>query len=149
MGANNIGAMAVELAARLDKNNVKKFSAKSFRRSAVTQLVEAGASIIGLCEVGNWKSVPTAREYVEHSSAAVSSRIDMLDGGKRKADLQDGDFVQSKHMAATALPDTPTSITNATCTVININAASVSGHASVLAATASNVENQKYEESCN
>ena len=92
---------------------------------------------------------PTAREYVEHSSAAVSSRMGMLDGGKRKADMQDGDFVQSKRMVVTALPDTPTSITNTTCTVININAASVSGLASVLAATASNVENQKYEESCN
>ena len=53
MDEGNIGAFATTLAERLGKDDTKKFMAKSFRRSAATQLVEAGISIVGLYEAGN------------------------------------------------------------------------------------------------
>ena len=80
IGVNNVSTFATELATRLEKPSTKKFTAKSFRRSACAQLVEVGISIIGLYQAGNWKSVSTVREYTEHSTTAVTLHIDILDG---------------------------------------------------------------------
>ena len=137
MGATNVGAFATELATRLEKTVVKTFTAKSFRRSGATQLVEAGVSIMGLCEAGNWKSASTAREYVEHSTVAVSSRMDMLDGGKRSnSEHNDNVVAPNKRVMMSTASDAPSNVTNTNCTVININATNVSGLASVLASVA-------------
>ena len=137
MGATNVGAFATELATRLEKTVVKTFTAKSFRRSGATQLVEVGVSIMGLCEAGNWKSASTAREYVEHSTVAASSRMDMLDGGKRSnSEHNDNVVTPNKRVMMSTASDVPSNVTNANCTVININATNVSGLASVLASVA-------------
>ena len=71
--------MAKELAARLGKDP-KNYTAKSFRRSAATQLAEAGISVVGLQMAGNWKSTTTAMEYMEHSNKSCNNRMNMLDG---------------------------------------------------------------------
>ena len=121
MGVNNVANMAPELAQRLGKPNTNKFTAKSFRRSAATQLVEAGISIVGLCEAGNWKSVSTAREYTEYSTVATDARMSMLDGNKRPND----EYIESpvKTVAKLTNDSSPKAgiITNTNCTIININ----------------------------
>jgi len=46
---NNVGHIATELGARLEKPADMKFTGKSFHRSVYTQLVKAGISVVGLC----------------------------------------------------------------------------------------------------
>ena len=82
MGVNNIGNMAPDLAERLDKKDTKTFTEKSFHRSAATQLIEAGISIVNLYEASNQKSVSTARKYTEHSIIATEAYMNILDGKK-------------------------------------------------------------------
>ena len=69
-----------------------------FHRLAATQLAEAGVSIVGLCEAGNWKSTEIARDHTEHSTIATESRIGTLDSRKRS--IEDAD--NSNDIAAPA-----------------------------------------------
>ena len=80
-----ISTFSTKLAKRLNKSDIKKFTAKSFCRLACKQLTKASTSIISLCEAGNWKSVETAREYTEHSTISTENRISILDRKKRSA----------------------------------------------------------------
>ena len=101
MGDGQVSKFAKVLAERLEKPKKNAHTAKSFRRSAATQLVEAGVSIVGLCEAGNWKSLDAAREHTEHSTVATKSRMSMLDGRKRSvedADCTDGEVSLFKKM---------------------------------------------------
>ena len=128
MGENQIGNMAAELAQRLGKPDTKKFTAKSFRRTACTQLAAAGISVIGLCEAGNWKSLKTAREYMEYSEKSTDERVNLLEGKKptvtnvvtppekRRKIVCDQ---QEQYEGAT--------ITITNCTIINISADNVQG----------------------
>ena len=52
MGEYTLSKMAKELAAWLGKDS-KNYTAKSFCRSAATQLAEAGISVVGLQMAGN------------------------------------------------------------------------------------------------
>ena len=47
MGEGHVSKFSGTLAQRLKKDNLEKFTAKSFRRSAATQLLETGISIVG------------------------------------------------------------------------------------------------------
>ena len=58
----------------------KNHATKSFRRSAVKQLAEAGMSVVGLQMAGNWKGVATPLEHVEDSNKSCNDRMSMLDG---------------------------------------------------------------------
>ena len=84
MGEGQITLFVSMLAKKLEKPKENNYAAKSFRRSAATQLVEAGMSVAGLLEAGNWKSTETAREHAEHSNISTETRMEMLDGNKRE-----------------------------------------------------------------
>ena len=79
MGENTSGRVAKDMAIRLGKDP-KNYTAKSFRRSACTQLIEAGISVVELTMAGNWKNLQTALEYAEHSNKACTDRMNVLDG---------------------------------------------------------------------
>ena len=61
-----ISTFSRELAKRLDKPDTKKFTTKSFCRSAITQLAKGDISVISLYIVGNLKL-----EYTEHSAILI------------------------------------------------------------------------------
>ena len=84
MGEGQITLFASMLAKKLEKPKENNYTEKSFRRSVATQLVEAGMSVAGLLEAGNWKSTETAREHAEHSNISAETRMEMLDGNKRE-----------------------------------------------------------------
>ena len=100
MGEHALSKMAKELAVRLGKDP-KNYTAKSFRRSAATQLAEAGMSVVGLQMAGNWKSTTTALEHMEHSNKSCNYRVNMLDGEdmesplKKKKCINDANAVSS------------------------------------------------------
>jgi len=129
MGEGQISKFAVELAQRLEKDDIGKYTAKSFRRSAATQLVEAGISIVGLCEAGNWKSTETAREYTEHSTISTENRMNMLDGKKRSVeDTECTDAAISPFKKQVSVLGSPVSTTtNNNCTIINISNSTLTG----------------------
>ena len=61
-----LSKMAKELATLLCED-IKNYSAKSFRRSAEVQLAEAGISVAGSKMEGNWKVVVMPLEHMEDS----------------------------------------------------------------------------------
>jgi len=89
MKVNNVGNMAPDLVERLGKKDTKRFTVKLFCRSATTQLIEAGISIVSLCEASNWKSISTTHEYTEYSTITTEVYMNMLDGKKRANDELD------------------------------------------------------------
>ena len=97
-------------------------------------------SIFVLFETGIWKSMEAAREHTEHSAVATQSRMSMLDGRKRSvedADCTDGDVTPSKKVACQTGSPQESCVskgTNSNCTIININATTVSGVARLLRA---------------
>ena len=135
MDITNVGHIATELGSRLEKPADLKFTGKSFRRSVCTQLVEAGISVIGLCEAGNWKSLNTTWKYAEHSNKSAASRMDMLDGNKRE--LTDYTDLPAKRVALSvaAVESTGTSNcrTNTNCMIISINSTNVYGLSDIVA----------------
>ena len=82
MDEEHIHKLDVILAHLLEKEKVKKFTAKSLRRSASVQLAEVGTSIAGLCVAGNWLSTETFRKCAEHVTISTGNCMSILDGNK-------------------------------------------------------------------
>ena len=84
-------------------------------------------------QAGNWKSTITAREHTEHSNTAVSSRVAMLDSGKKVFEI-DNSSNAAPRKRIFSNTEQPASVANTNCTVININTVNVSGLANILQA---------------
>ena len=88
--------MANDFAARLGKDP-KNYIAKSFRRSAATQLAEAGMPVVGLQIAGNWKGVATQLERMEHSNKSCNDRMSMLDGEEEESPAKNQKHVKNEN----------------------------------------------------
>ena len=82
MGKGQIREFSGTLAQRLSKDNLKKSTAKSCRRSATTKFVEACMPIVGSCEASSWRSTEGAREHADHSTVSTDDHGPLLDDKK-------------------------------------------------------------------
>lgn len=69
VGKNFFGEIPKKIAAYLKLPNPELYTGHSFRRSSATFLANAGENIIGIKQIGGWKSTSVAEQYIEDSVA--------------------------------------------------------------------------------
>jgi len=67
IGKNTIALYSVDIAKYHKKNDAKKYTSHSFRRTAATILAESGASLTALKAAGGWKSSTVAERYIDQT----------------------------------------------------------------------------------
>ncbi|KAK5646496.1 hypothetical protein RI129_004960 [Pyrocoelia pectoralis] len=72
VGKNTFGEIPKKIATYLKLPNPELYTGHSFRRTSATLLANAGEGILGVKQIGGWKSTSVAEQYVEDS---VSNKL--------------------------------------------------------------------------
>lgn len=72
VGKNTLGKIAKKIALYMKLPDPELYTGHSFRRSSATLLANAGEGMIGIKQLGGWKSTSVAEQYIEDS---VSNKI--------------------------------------------------------------------------
>lgn len=67
VGINKIGEIPSKIAQFLGKNDPKKYTGHTFRRTSATLLADSGSNITCIKRHGGWKSTSVAEGYIEDS----------------------------------------------------------------------------------
>ena len=78
LGKNSIANVPHFMARNLKKDDEKKFTFHSYRRSAVTAAADTGATAAQLTDLFGWKNPATTTEYVKTSKIAVNNMASLL-----------------------------------------------------------------------
>ena len=89
-GPSNLSKFASEMAYEILKEDPSRYTSHSWRRSAATNLADAGLSMIDLKRAGQWKSDSVVEGYISNSRPLRMQKMNLL-LPSHKRELQVGD----------------------------------------------------------